>query len=76
VVDASEFYRTLIRQLVDSQPLPDNALPQLAEKRAAAIAAALKAAGADPQHVVESQAAPIANAEAKRVEVQLALTAR
>ncbi len=40
------------------------------------IAAALKAAGADPQHVVQSQSAPTANAEAKRVEVQLALTAR
>jgi hypothetical protein len=76
VVDASEFYRTLIRRLVDSQPLPDNAPSQLAEKRAAVIAAALQAAGADPQHIVQSQAEPTANAEAKQVEVQLALAAR
>jgi uncharacterized protein involved in outer membrane biogenesis len=76
VVDASEFYRTLIRRLVDSQPLADNALPQLAEKRAAVIAAALNAAGTDAQRIVQSQAAPTANPEAKRVEVQLALTTR
>jgi uncharacterized protein involved in outer membrane biogenesis len=74
VVDASEFYRTLIRRLTDAQPLPADALPDLAQRRAAAIAAALAAAGADPARITQSTAEPTKNAEAKQVTVQLALT--
>ena len=76
VTDAREFYRTLIRRLLDAQPLAAEALPELAQKRAAAIAAALTTAGADPARITRSQAEPIATrAGAKEVTLQLSLAA-
>ena len=76
VADPREFYFTLIRRLRDSQPLPANALADLAQKRAAAIEGALGAAGAEPARVTTSTAAPVSNAEAKQVSVQLGFAAR
>jgi hypothetical protein len=76
LADAREFYLTLVRLLRDAQPLPANALPELAQKRAAAIEDALKAAGADPARITLSTAEPLSNAEAKQVTVQLSLAKR
>ena len=75
VADPREFYRALARRLRDAQPLTNNALPELAQKRAQAIEEALKAAGADPTRISVSTAEPVSNADAKLVTVQLALTA-
>jgi hypothetical protein len=76
VADAREFYLTLVRRLRDAQPLPANALSELAQKRAAAIEDALKAAGADPARIALSTAEPTSNAEAKQVTLQLSLAKR
>ncbi|WP_229204926.1 DUF748 domain-containing protein [Duganella sp. Leaf61] len=46
VVDPSAFYAALQAQLVEHEKLPADALPQLAARRAAAIVAQLKLAGA------------------------------
>ena len=46
VADPSAFYAALQAQLVERQELPADALPQLAARRAAAIVAQLKLAGA------------------------------
>jgi hypothetical protein len=73
VADATEFYRALGRRLIETQPLPDGALDQLAQKRAGAIAAALKEAGVDDTRVSQSKAEPTSNADAKQVMLQLAL---
>jgi uncharacterized protein involved in outer membrane biogenesis len=76
VADPREFYRALLRQLRDAQPLPENALAELAQRRGAAIAAALQAAGVDPARVSRSVAEPVARAEAKEVTVELSLSAK
>jgi hypothetical protein len=73
VADATDFYRTLARRLVDAQPLPENALDDLAQKRGAAVAAALKEAGVDAGRVSQSKAEPTTDAEAKQVKLQLSL---
>ncbi len=75
VADAREFYRTLARRLIDAQPIAGDALSGLAQKRAATIAAALQAAGADPARVAQSDAGPTSKTGAKEVALQLSLTA-
>lgn len=75
VADAGPFYFTLVRRLRDTQALAPDALTELAGKRAAAIMDALRAAGADPARLSQAQAAPVADAEAKQVTVQLSLAA-
>ena len=59
-----------------SQPLADGALADLARRRAAAIAEALKSAGVDAARVEVSTAPPQNKADAKSVEIELALSAR
>jgi hypothetical protein len=73
IADASEFYRTIGRRLIETQPLADGALDQLAQKRAGAVAAALKEAGVDDARVAQSKAEPTSSADAKQVMLQLAL---
>jgi uncharacterized protein DUF748 len=76
LVDARDFYQTLLRRLRDAQPLPPNALAELAQQRGLAIEAALQAAGADASRMSRTTAEPTANAEAKAVTVHLSLAAR
>ena len=76
VADSREFYVELVRRLQNAQPIPANALSELAQKRGASIEAALKAAGADAARMSQSTGEPTANAEAKQVTVQLSLAAR
>ena len=75
LVDAREFYRTLLRRLREAQPLPPDALAELAQKRGLAIEAALQAAGADTSRISRTLAAPTADAEARQVTVHLSLAA-
>jgi hypothetical protein len=76
VADAREFYQTLLRRLREAQPLPPDALAELARSRGTAIEGALLAAGADPARVSQSAGPPTSDAEAKQVTVQLSLSAR
>ncbi|HEX7607369.1 MAG TPA: DUF748 domain-containing protein, partial [Usitatibacter sp.] len=75
LVDAREFYQTLLRRVREAQPLPPNALADLAQQRALAIEAALQAAGADASRMARTIAAPTADAEAKQITVHLSLAA-
>lgn len=74
LADPRGFYGALLRRLRDTQAIPANALGDLAQKRAAAIAASLQAAGVDPVRVSRSVAEPVARAEAKEVTVELSLS--
>jgi Domain of Unknown Function (DUF748) len=74
VADTGDFYRALVRRLREAQPLAPDALTGLGQKRAAGIAAALTATGADSARITQSVVDPISNAEAKEVDVQLSLT--
>jgi hypothetical protein len=76
VADTGEFYRTLGARLLASQPLPDDALPELARKRAAAIGDAVKSAGVDAARIALTTAAPLGKADAKSVVIELALSAK
>ncbi len=76
VADAREFYQTLLRRLREAQPLPPNALEELARSRGTAIEGALRAAGADQARIAQATAQPTSDAEAKQVTVQLSLSAR
>jgi Domain of Unknown Function (DUF748) len=76
VVDAREFYQTLLRRVRDAQALPPNALAELAQQRTLAIEAALQAAGADASRMSRTIAEPTADAEATQVTVHLSLAAR
>jgi hypothetical protein len=75
LVDTREFHQTLLRRLRESQTLPANALAELAQKRALAIEAALKAAGADASRMARTIAEPSSDAEAKQVTSRLTLAA-
>ena len=75
LVDTREFHQTLLRRLRESQTLPGNALTELAQQRALAIEAALKAAGADASRIARTTAAPTSNPEAKQITVHLSLAA-
>jgi hypothetical protein len=76
VPDTGEFYRTLGGRLVASQPLPPDGLAALAQRRAAAIGDALKAAGVDAARVALTGGDPLNNPEGKNVALELALSAR
>ena len=76
IADARDFYRTLLRSLRQTQPLPPGALPDLALRRARAIEDALKATGVDPSRIANASAEPTADAEARRVLINLSLEAR
>ncbi len=76
IVDAREFYQILLRRLREAQPLPPNALAELAQKRGLAIEAALQAAGADSSRMERTVGAPTSDAEARQVTVHLSLAAR
>ncbi len=76
IVDAREFYRSLLRRLRDAQALPPNALAELGRQRALAIETEMQEAGAAPARLVRIEAAPSADADAKQVNVQLRLAAR
>lgn len=75
VLDSREFHQTLSRRLRGSQTLPANALAELAQQRALAIEAALKAAGADASRLARTIAEPSSDAEAKQVTARLTLAA-
>ena len=74
VADTGEFYRALGSRLVAAQPLPPEALTELARKRASAIADSLKAAGIDAARVQLTTAEPVNKADAKTVSVDLGLS--
>ena len=76
ILDTREFYRNILRRLREAQPLPPNALSELAQQRALAIEAALQAAGADASRMARTTDAPSADAEAGQVSVHLSLAAR
>ncbi len=76
VVDAREFYATLLARLREAQPLPPNALAELARRRGESIASAVRAAGVADERVVVVTAAPSSESEAKQVSIALSLTAR
>lgn len=73
VADPSAFYRALYRRLLEAQPLPEGALPGLAQARAAAIAAALQAAGVGAERITQTSAEATSNSNAKQVTIQLSL---
>lgn len=73
VADASAFYRSLYRGLLESQPIAEGALAELAKQRAAAITSALQAAGVAPDRVAQASAEPTSSAGAKQVTIQLTL---
>jgi hypothetical protein len=73
LVDTREFHQTLLRRLRESQALPANALIELAQQRALAIEAALKAAGANASRISHTIAEPSSDAEAKQVIFRLTL---
>ena len=74
LVDTRDFHQTLLRRLREAQTLPASALTELAQKRALAIEAALKAAGADGSRISRTIGEPSADAEAKQVTARLTLT--
>ncbi len=76
IADAREFYRGLLRRLREAQPLPPNALAELAQQRALAIEAALRAAGVEPSRLARTAGTPSADAGARQVGVRLSLAAR
>lgn len=76
VVDAREFYGTLLRRLRDAQPLPPGALAELGDQRAAGIEAALRAAGTDGGRLARTAGPSSSDAEAKQVSVSLSVSAR
>lgn len=73
VADATEFYRTLGRRLLAAQPLPESALEELAQRRGASIADALKEAGMDDNRISRTRPQSSASVEAKQVLVKLSL---
>jgi uncharacterized protein involved in outer membrane biogenesis len=75
VADAVGFYRRLARQLEAAQPLPPEALAALAQRRAQAVAAALRQAGVDEARVALAPAAAVAEAQ-KVVPLRLELATR
>jgi len=75
VADTREFYRTLLRRLREAQPLPPNALTDLAQQRALAIEAALQAAGVGASRMERTTSKPSADAGTRQVSVRLSLAA-
>ncbi|MBP1205217.1 hypothetical protein JOD97_003259 [Duganella sp. 1411] len=76
VADAGAFYGKLQERLEQSQPLPQNALPALGARRAAAIVAALKEAGADTAAIQPGAPEKTDAAAGKPVALKLGLAAK
>ena len=76
IADAREFYATLLGRLRDAQPLPPNALTDLARRRGEIIETALREAGVAPERLAVTAAPPSADAESRQVTIALSLSAR
>jgi uncharacterized protein involved in outer membrane biogenesis len=76
VADAAEFYDKLQERLEQSQPLAKDALPQLGARRAAAILAVLKEAGASTAAVKSTAPASMDSDAGKPVALKLELSAK
>ena len=76
VADPSAFYAALQAQLVERQELPADALPQLAARRAAAIVAQLKLAGAGTVAVKAGAPHSLKVAAGRPVALALELSAK
>ncbi len=73
VADARGFYRSLLRRMLEAKALPEGALNELAQRRAAVIAEGLRAAGVEAGRVEVSSSEPTANAQAREVTIALSL---
>jgi beta-glucosidase-like glycosyl hydrolase len=68
------FYQAMFEELVKLEPLPDNDLQDLAQRRAEAIVNELKAAGGlDPSRVTAGRSAPVEKSSADAVDTKLTL---
>lgn len=76
VADATAFYAKLQERLEQKQPLPDDALPQLGARRAAAILAALKGEGVDAAAAHTTAPEPVEASTGKPVALKLGLSAK
>ena len=76
VADASSFYRKLQGRLEQNQPLPPEALGNLAARRAKAILAALTEAGVDSTRAVAGASGQIDMERGKTVPIKLGLASR
>jgi hypothetical protein len=76
VADATEFYDKLQERLEQNQPLDKDALPQLGARRAAAILAVLKEAGANAAAVKAAGPASTNSDAGKPVALKLELSAK
>lgn len=76
VADATEFYDKLQERLEQNQPLPKDALPQLGARRAAAILAVLKEAGANAAAVKAAGPASTNSDAGQPVALKLELSAK
>ncbi|HEX5342200.1 MAG TPA: DUF748 domain-containing protein [Duganella sp.] len=76
VADPTEFYDKLQERLEQNQPLPKDALPQLGARRAAAILAVLKEAGANAAAVKAAGPASTNSDAGQPVALKLELSAK
>jgi hypothetical protein len=76
VGDATAFYEQLQARLAQSQPLPKDALAQLAVRRAAAVMAVLREAGVSPATASVGAVAVADGAAGKPVALRLELSAK
>jgi hypothetical protein len=76
VADATEFYDKLQERLEQNQPLAKDALPQLGARRAAAVLAVLKEAGASAAAVKSAAPASTDGDAGKPVALKLELSAK
>jgi U3 small nucleolar ribonucleoprotein component len=68
------FYQAMFEELVKIEPLLDNELPDLAQRRAEAIVKELKAAGGlDPSRVTAGSSAPVEESSTDTVNTKLSL---
>lgn len=76
VADLGPFYRKLLERLDQSQPLPADALTRLGAARAAAIVAALKAAGVAPERALAAAPENLGAGLVRPVPLKLELLTR
>jgi len=68
------FYQAMFEELIKLEPLPDNDLQDLAQRRAEAIVKELKAVGGlDPSRVAAGSAAPVEKSSTDTVDTKLTL---
>lgn len=70
------YYEAMFERLVESRPLPDTALQQLAAERAQVIAAALKEAGVAAGRIQTGEPRAVTDAARPTIDAELALAAR